>query len=642
MRAQGSSVDTRVQLDSPTQPNAKSNMGKIIHFKFPKFRRNGKRQASVSEYVPDGPLLVQPEVLTFEQNLDRRCLSEAGQQLIDREENLFGEITDTEAHRRQEPERNGLVDKRLALLGLIQQTLKASLSPENENVELLTYAVKAVLQEEEQDRRWKETHRTAPPWRPSGWRRLHDAALQSLVEERMESPPVPAGQENQSSIQLEVLGLGNQMKRDLLRVVTAVKSCYPAELDICNLYAGMYHRVFSSRLRGIAQFGLVEKDSSFLLRWVNDYYSTMLKHQELVNDINCEALGKLLPEKLSGPLEETYLTARQAEVQTFLSRILTTTEQGWMDDAEPERDETEPRVCFFSPLAIDTVQCINGAVQHTEKVLGDQRKARPIVCLLKDFLQSLKKFQAGVIKRSKANSKPIIMANLACVEQFRDYIVKKTDLFPEDVKECCLSVLTDMKESGQTYLLSSMHKELQPQYSTLGTHSWLENPLFENLLDSIEEHIEKLQGLTASCHQELMGQLQLDVTVKYVEKLLKRNIKLKNKEMQEKASRIVSDDGQRLHNVFVKAGAREDWLNDILPKIAELLKLQDIPSMQLEVMLLGAAYPDLRDKHVSALLKLKTNVSQADRKTVKATLMDRLEDNNNQDAVPFFSRVQVK
>lgn len=50
-----------------------------------------------------------------------------------------------------------------------------------------------------------------------------------------------------------------------------------------------------------------------------------------------------------------------------------------------------------------------------------------------------------------------------------------------------------------------------------------------------------------------MGQLQLDVTVEYVKRLLKGKVKLKNKEMQEKAARTVSENGEGLHNLFVKA-----------------------------------------------------------------------------------------
>lgn len=47
-------------------------------------------------------------------------------------------------------------------------------------------------------------------------------------------------------------------------------------------------------------------------------------------------------------------------------------------------------------------------------------------------------------------------------------------------------------------------------------------------------------------------------------------------------------------------------------------------------------------KHVSALLKLKTNLSRADRKKIKETLTETLSETNFDDTRPFFSTVQVK
>lgn len=41
-------------------------------------------------------------------------------------------------------------------------------------------------------------------------------------------------------------------------------------------------------------------------------------------------------------------------------------------------------------------------------------------------------------------------------------------------------------------------------------------------------------------------------------------------------------------------GSTEDWLREILTKIAEVLKLQDLPAIQMQVALLGTAFPDLR------------------------------------------------
>lgn len=197
-------------------------------------------------------------------------LFEASQLLIEREERLFGEITEADALKHREEEVDRLSADHRALEELVLQILKQSLSTDV-NAEAVTSAVKAVLQEEQQDQRWKQRGRPSPAWRPSGWKKLHDSMLYSLVEERLDNTAA-ADLVEESSLQQDVTSMGRQLKQDLQLVVKLLKSCYPPELDICNTYAKWYHQTFGARLKKIADFGLDDKDCTFLLRWVNEYY----------------------------------------------------------------------------------------------------------------------------------------------------------------------------------------------------------------------------------------------------------------------------------------------------------------------------------------------------------------------------------
>uniref|UniRef100_A0A3B4GKV0 Exocyst complex component Sec6 n=1 Tax=Pundamilia nyererei TaxID=303518 RepID=A0A3B4GKV0_9CICH len=184
-------------------------------------------------------------------------------------------------------------------------------------------------------------------------------------------------------------------------------------------------------------------------------------------------------------------------------------------------------------------------------------------------------------------------------ESYPEDFFEKHDLFPENVRENCLPVLTEMKQSAHTYLLTSVRKVLK----------------------------------------ELIGRLQQEVTVEYVQRLLKGEVKLKDSNQQQKAYETVQENGERLHELF---GSKQDWLKEILTKIAEVLKLQDIPAIQMQIVSLGSAYPDLSEKHLSALLKLKANLSKVDKKTIKTTVLDILkESHTNAETRAFFSKVEV-
>ncbi|XP_032381748.1 tumor necrosis factor alpha-induced protein 2 isoform X2 [Etheostoma spectabile] len=545
--------------------------------------------------------------LTFEQRLEAQLFYEAGELLIEREERLFGEINEKETLTHHEEEVNKLAADHQALKELVLQNLSLSLG--EVNLEALTSAVKAVNQEEDQDQRWTQRSRTPPDWRPGEWRKLHNSTLRSLVKERLENPMTPLDdQGNMSAIQADICSMGRQLKEDLLSVVDVVKGCYPPEWNISHFYASLYHQAFSARLRTIADYGLGDKDCTVLLRWVNEFYPQLLQKPELASEIDVEALGKLLPNDLLKNLEEQYLTKQQEDLTMYIKRILEDEEQKWNKGEAPTRRDG----CFVSPVACDIIQVINGTVKSAEIVVGDLHKAQSITCQLRDLMQ-------------------------------RDVLNNNKQLFTEDVRGSLSHVLTDMKQSAHSYLLKPVHDVLKPQYRMLGTNKWLDKAVFEKLLDSIENQIQDLCGSSEASHQKLIGQLHQEVAQEYVKRLLKQNVKLKDKDQQLKAYGVVKNNAESLHHLFAKMGSEKDWCTEILTKIAEVLKLQDLPAIQMQIASLGSAYPDLSEKHVSALLKLKTNLTRADRKNVKETLLDILGETGSSDSPrPFFSGVQVK
>ncbi|KAF3845104.1 hypothetical protein F7725_008267 [Dissostichus mawsoni] len=488
----------------------------------------------------------QPVILTYEQMLQEKLLYEAGQLLIEKEERLFRELKESDALTHHEEQVNQLKADRKALQDLVLQTLGQSLCLEEDSLAGLTSAVKAVMQEEDQDLLWKQRDQTPPSWRPSGWRKLHDSTILNLVKERMENPSTPSAcQIKLTTIQADITNMGRQLKEDLLSVVGGVKRCYPQEMDICNFYSKLYHQI---------------KRQSY-------------EHRRLWSG----GQGPHFPPALG----ERVLS--RGELTTIIRRVLGEEREKWNKGEETETEDG----CFFSPVAYDIIQLINGKVTSSTKVLGDPQKAQRITChISKDLMDSYKSFQSDVIKQNKANSRSFIKANLDCIKQFSEVLNKERHLFTED-----------------------------PQYRKLGTSDWLHQSEFNELLDGINKEGQDLQGSTESCHKELMGQLQQEVTVEYVRRLLKGKVKLKDKKEQLKAYLTVKDNADNLHHLFVQMGSEEDWLKEILFKIAEVLKLQDLPAIQMQVVSLGTDYPDLSEKHVLALLKLKTDLTKADRKT---------------------------
>ncbi|XP_036398199.1 tumor necrosis factor alpha-induced protein 2a [Megalops cyprinoides] len=582
-------------------------------------------------------------VITFEENLKLRRLSQAGQQLIQVEERLFGRDTENKEKGSRKEEVEKLKTDYEALLDQMRLAVEASLCAGPEDLEALRAAVSSMQQEERQDERWREEPGAeAPAWRPRRCRQSHDTLLQSMVEGRMSNTEEVSGGDNlSSSLKRDLCKMGLRVKEDLLKVARDVKRCYPKEIDICNMYATLYHQAFSAHLKEITDFGLDVEDCIYLLSWVNDYYpNDILKHKELAEEINCESLKALLPEEVARPLEEQYLSHKEMKVKTWVSAALKKEEASWLSGAMPELRDKH----YISSIAIDVIQLIDAAVREASTILGELSKARSIMCQLKSFLMSYKRCLGEFMKGKRGNTKAVIKANLTSIEQFRDYIVRKADLFSEEMKSHCLSVVTDMEDSCYLYLSRVIHEDLKPRYRKLGTQAWLtgNSLVLMEVLEGVKSHTEACKDLKTSCFEELLGRLHTEVTVEYVKRLLKRKLRLKDRVQQETAAKLLCEDNTRLHTFFTEEGSKQEWLGAIIPKIAEVLKVQDPGFIQLEVVTLARDYPDLSECHVSALLYLKYHLYTSDIKRIKESLRENRQPVGSDSSRIFFSRVTVK
>ncbi|XP_056617243.1 tumor necrosis factor alpha-induced protein 2 isoform X2 [Triplophysa dalaica] len=593
-----------------------------------------------------------PVDLTFQQNLQEHHFVDAGKQLIDRENRLFvlkqegiGAMKKKLLEEEEDSEAK-LVKDYDDWLKLVMGTLENSLKLNSaEEQEILKEAVQAILQEEEQDVQWegfKETER--PPWRPRRCKQKHEALLQTLVQSRMQHAPLDSSVEAHSSVKNYIFCKGKQLREDLLKVVTCVSSCYPEQDNVCQLYATLYHKSFSDTLRKVANYGLCDDDCIVLLSWVNNHYHYILNDSRIKEVIDCTQLGPLLPEDIINPLEQQFLTTNENELSTWLHGALNREESAWQEGKIELIDQK-----YSCHLHIDVIQCFDSSVRSAQEVLGDETKARRVSCQMSNFLTDYKTFHDKVIKEKQTNSEAVLMANLWCISQFRDYIIRKAHLFPEEVKTNCLSLLNAMRDSSHAYFTYHFHKDLKELYKKLGSSKWLRDSegICEELLAKVEEHIQKFKHLHDRCCQELIGDLHKGFLAEYVRKMMKNKIRFADKEKQEKAAEAVCKNSDSIHARLTAGGSNMDWLKDILPKLAGLLKLQHPDSIKLELCDLLRDYPDFSKHHVTAWLSLKSNLSASELKQILNSVTISLnqlkeEQESIQCSKNFFSFVRIK
>ncbi|XP_056120481.1 tumor necrosis factor alpha-induced protein 2a isoform X2 [Rhinichthys klamathensis goyatoka] len=576
--------------------------------------------------------------LDFNGNLEQNRLAKAQQQLVKAEERLFGS---DEVARTEEVENKLQTDYEIFILRL-RMAIHDSFNEDNQ--ETLKSALTSILQEEEQDRRWAEVAVDQRPiWRPTKCRQMHDILLQMVVKERMKTADE---QENKvdklsTSLKREVCQMGKQVKKDLLRVVRNLRECYPPDFDICRTYALLYHQTFSTRLQELARSSIDFEDCLYILSWIFHYYpKDVLKHKELEEHINNSSIGPLLPEEDLKRLEEQYFSYKENEIRKWLFTALEKEVKKFSDDFDPEIMDGY----YFSNLAVDVLPLVDATVREVNTLLGCESKAWSLLCQFDSFLLSYKASLEELIKRKQENIPKTLSASLNNIYLFRDYVQRPEHLFSEDSRKACLSILADLKNICHKYFLNRIHSELKPLYRKLWTQAWFagHSEVVVELMKALENNIDQFKELKPVCREELLAELHVEVMVEYVRRMMKRKLKLKNKEQQDAAAEFICHDNSQICSVFAKVGSKEEWLCQILPKLSEILRLQDLGSLQLEIVTLARDYPDISEQHVLAVLNLKTNLSSSDLRRIKGCLSENRGGQDTESFPYFFSKVLVK
>ncbi|XP_051955231.1 tumor necrosis factor alpha-induced protein 2-like isoform X3 [Xyrauchen texanus] len=576
--------------------------------------------------------------LDFNENLKQNHLAEAQQQLVAAEERLFGSNEVASAEDEDDKLQTGYEIYMIRLRMAIYDSFN------KDNKETLKSALTSILQEEAQDRRWEGVAvEQCPIWRPTKCRELHDTLLKAVVEERMSNA---VEQENgadklSTSLKREVCRIGKQVQKDLLIVVRVLRVCYPPDFDICRMYSQLYHQAFSTRLQELAKSSIDFEDCLYILSWIVDYYPRdVLEHKELKEHINNSSLGPLLPEEHLKTLEEQFFSYKEHEITKWLCNALEKEVIKWNAGTEPDLTDGY----YFSNLAVDVLPLVDATVRDVKSILVCESKAQNILCPLDTFLIRYMKSLEELLKTKQENIPNILSANLVSIHQFRYYVQRAENTFSEETRTACLSTLSDLKSFCHKYFLSRIHTEMKSIYRKLWTQVWFagHDEVVEELVKALENNIDHFKEMKADCLEELLVELHKDVMVEYVRRMMKQKLKLKDKEQQEAAAEFICQDSSKICSVFPKLGSKQEWLSQILLRLAEILRLQDPMSLQLEIVTLERVYPDISEQHVLAVLNLKSNLSNSDLRRIKLCLREHRGALDTESSPSFFSKVRVK
>uniref|UniRef100_A0A8C3YES1 Exocyst complex component 3 like 2 n=1 Tax=Catagonus wagneri TaxID=51154 RepID=A0A8C3YES1_9CETA len=444
-------------------------------------------------------------------------------------------------------------------------------------------------------------------------------AVARAARERLEAaaPGAPGGLAGQ----LEALR--GRLLEDMGVVRGRLAPSYPAGLGAFGVYLRGYHGALAEWIGAAARRRLPLTDRYALLHWHNqEYPREVLGLVDMVALENGE-LGPLLsPGTLRG-LEDECVTDVKAQTRAALLRVLQEDEERWgsMEDGS-------------SSLAQDACELLE---EHTEQAprISQEFGERMAHCCLGGLAEFLQSFQQRV-ERFHENpgirelppdiyiSRTISLVN--CGPPLRALVERLARVGApesEPAREAAASALDRVTRLCHQVLTDLLFQELQPHFNKLMCSKWLNSSeALDGIVSTLGAKALALRRMQDEPYQALVAELHRRALVEYLRPLFRRRLNCGSARTRSRVTGRLREDAAQLQRLFRRLESQASWLDAVVPRVAEVLHLEDTPSIQMEVGMLVRDYPDIRQKHVAALLDMRGLRHTAARHEILAVARD--------------------
>ncbi|XP_078287024.1 exocyst complex component 3-like protein 2 isoform X2 [Rhinoraja longicauda] len=486
---------------------------------------------------------------------------------------------------------------------------------------------RTIEQEEKADRE-RDSRRREPGELRRRWRQ----AVKDSVSERLSA--AQAGKD--ITIDQRLRSLGHQTVGDLISVRENIAVGYPREFEAFSLYVQSYHEAVSLSLLQIAQQDMDIQELYTFLQWTHCLYSSdVLGHEKLTAHISKQHLAPLLPADTLQTLEDNCVSMVKARITKDMGKAL---------DVEQERWRQESKV-FQSELANSVIKLLKEDIERSSAISEglESRIAQCGLRCLADFLQSFQISVQELYGRFADSATrmecmvPQTIAAVNCCPAFRDYIerlIQKYSPDGEEMKRKMVGALEKVERGGISLLMEKLFSELKPHFAKLLRKKWLQSSeSFESIVATIRDHFIQFHKMKTPPYQTLVDGAHRQVITQYLQPLMHRRVSCTSQEMRTRLALRLNEDSAKLQELFRGLSAMT-WLDPAIGHVAEIIKLKETSSIQMEVGVLVSSYPDVRKHHISAVLDIRGDLSAP----TKQLILECLQELDGQDGRPSLTR----
>lgn len=506
------------------------------------------------------------------------------------------------------------------LWAVVRESLRSPTAGPN-----LGLVVQVLQQEEQADKDWALSEAAAPGGpRPrrlkQRWREAVEEAADGSLPQRAE---FTAGELDKYLDRLRA-----RVVEDLGAAKRNVVSIYPEEYQPFQVYVQSYHQAVARRLEAITDNQLEITDIYSLLDWLHNIYDRdVLGTVCITSPFSRAPLSPLLPSETVDRLELDCLNSVRAKVTTELSQVLDEEEKRWMETLHIEE--------YHITLAKTVIQRLQVDLERSASInnsLGS-RVAQCSLNGLADFLYSFQRkvemfhegMQSGMFGDNEDGyvSKTIALVN--CCPPFRGFVQRcaQCDSVSEDSLKRANKALDHIVQQGVRVLSERLYLHIRPFFERLVKRKWLSNTEpYDQIEALIKEYFKKYHRMDSPPYQLLVAEVHRRVVMEYLRSVMRGRIICTSMKMRKRMAGRLREEGKQIKVLFKDLESPSSWLDGALSHISEIIQLEDVPSVQMEVGVLVREFPDVRKKHVSAILNIRGMTRQTERQEILNIVKD--------------------
>ncbi|XP_049598980.1 tumor necrosis factor alpha-induced protein 2 isoform X2 [Syngnathus scovelli] len=412
--------------------------------------------------------------------------------------------------------------------------------------------------------------------------------------------------------------LRSRMVDDLDAAKRNAVSIYPEEFSAFQVYVESYHQAVAKRLRTLTHGPLQITDVYSLLDWFyNIYNRDVLGTIGTATPINYGSLEPLLPQDTVDRLETECLSIVKEKVSKELIQVLDDEERRWAQTLHIEEYQSHLAPSVIQRLKVDLDKSTS-----VNQFLG-ARVARFSLIGLADFLHSFQR-KVQMFHETQAEfgdrgdgyvSRTIALVN--CCPPLRAFVERCRQCDPqasEPSAKRANSSLDKIINLSVKVLADRLFEHIRPFFDKMIKRKWLTNTdTFGAIETSIKQHFKKFRRMDPPPYQTLVGEVHRRVLVEYVRAIMRGRLICTSSKMRKRMAFRLQDEAKQIKGLFQDLESSSSWLDSLICHLADVVLLEDTPSIQMEVAVLVKEFPDIRQKHVSTLLNIRGMMRQTER-----------------------------